>query len=104
MDLQIKQESYSLSVLLRLLFQCRYIGASVEALVIEIVLNAPPQPIAAIGPLRVELLLANGVCNQKGCDEGQKKEILTFYHKSMNTFQSLLICNVFILFGPQNNW
>uniref|UniRef100_A0A667XFE6 Zona pellucida sperm-binding protein 4 n=1 Tax=Myripristis murdjan TaxID=586833 RepID=A0A667XFE6_9TELE len=51
-----------------LLFQCRYIGTSIEALVIEVNLVPPPPPVAAPGPLRVELRLANGQCTIKGCD------------------------------------
>ena len=87
MDLQIKSESESaLSVPRRLLFQCRYIGASIEALVIEVVLNEAPQPIAALGPMRVDLMLGNGVCTQKGCYEGQKKERWTLHHKLMKAF------------------
>ncbi|XP_041795078.1 zona pellucida sperm-binding protein 4-like [Chelmon rostratus] len=49
--------------------QCRYIGTTVEALVIEVGLVPPPPPVAAPGPLRVELRLANGQCNVKGCVE-----------------------------------
>lgn len=52
-----------------LLIQCRYMGTSVEALVIEVGLLAPPPPVAAPGPLRVELRLGNGQCNTKGCVE-----------------------------------
>ncbi|XP_071393881.1 zona pellucida sperm-binding protein 4-like [Centroberyx affinis] len=52
-----------------LLFQCRYIGTSVEALVVEVNLVPPPPPVAAPGPLHVELRLANGQCTAKGCVE-----------------------------------
>ncbi|XP_068168224.1 zona pellucida sperm-binding protein 4-like [Antennarius striatus] len=52
-----------------LLFQCRYVGVSVEAVVIEVGMFYAPQPIAALGPLRVELRLANGKCAVKGCVE-----------------------------------
>ncbi|KAM9854746.1 zona pellucida sperm-binding protein 4-like [Aulostomus maculatus] len=52
-----------------LLVQCRYIGTTVEALVIEVGSVPPPPPVAAPGPLRVELLLGNGVCTAKGCAE-----------------------------------
>ncbi|KAA0715589.1 Zona pellucida sperm-binding protein 4 [Triplophysa tibetana] len=52
-----------------LLFQCRYFGTSVEALVIEVNTVPPPPPVAAPGPLRVELRLANGQCFVKGCVE-----------------------------------
>nr|XP_033941613.1 zona pellucida sperm-binding protein 4-like isoform X4 [Pseudochaenichthys georgianus] len=53
-----------------LLFQCRYIGTSVEALVIEVldIVNLP-LPVAAQGPISVHLRLANGECNTKGCNE-----------------------------------
>ncbi|XP_030649786.1 zona pellucida sperm-binding protein 4-like [Chanos chanos] len=53
-----------------LLFQCRYSGTAVEALVIEVNTVPPPPPVAAPGPLRVELRLANGECFAKGCVEG----------------------------------
>lgn len=49
--------------------QCRYVGTSVEALVIEVGLVPPPPPIAVPGPLSVELRLGNGVCTMKGCVE-----------------------------------
>uniref|UniRef100_A0A672MK13 Zona pellucida sperm-binding protein 4 n=1 Tax=Sinocyclocheilus grahami TaxID=75366 RepID=A0A672MK13_SINGR len=41
------------------LFQCRYSGTSVEALVVEVNSVPPPPPVAAPGPLRVALRLAN---------------------------------------------
>ncbi|XP_029289368.1 zona pellucida sperm-binding protein 4-like [Cottoperca gobio] len=53
----------------QLIVQCRYSGTSVEALVIEVGLLPPPLPVAALGPLRVELRLANGACLAKGCSE-----------------------------------
>lgn len=52
-----------------LLFQCRYSRSSFEALVVEINPVPPPLPVAAPGPLRVELRLANGQCFLKGCVE-----------------------------------
>ncbi|XP_051238308.1 zona pellucida sperm-binding protein 1-like isoform X2 [Dicentrarchus labrax] len=53
-----------------LLFQCRYIGTSVETLVVEVLpLDNPPLPVAALGPIRVHLRLANGQCSTKGCNE-----------------------------------
>ncbi len=58
-------------LLSRLLFQCRYSGTSVEALVVEVNSVPPPPPVAAPGPLRVELRLANGQCVTKGCAEGK---------------------------------
>ncbi|KAJ4937599.1 hypothetical protein JOQ06_002232, partial [Pogonophryne albipinna] len=52
------------------LFQCRYIGTSVETLVIEVLdIVTPPLPVAAQGPISVHLRLANGECNTKGCNE-----------------------------------
>ncbi|KAG1941775.1 zona pellucida sperm-binding protein 2 isoform 1 preproprotein [Pimephales promelas] len=61
-----------------LLFQCRYSGTSVEALVVEVNTVPPPPPVAAPGPLRVELRLANGQCFTKGCAEGD--EAYTSYY------------------------
>ncbi|CAN9499219.1 unnamed protein product [Ophioblennius macclurei] len=49
--------------------QCRYTGTSVEAIVIEVAAIPPPNPVAALGPLAVELRLGNGQCNLKGCVE-----------------------------------
>lgn len=57
----------------RLLFQCRYFGTAVEALVMEVNAIPPPLPVAAAGPLRVELKLGNGRCPTKGCMEGEQK-------------------------------
>ncbi|XP_077096340.1 zona pellucida sperm-binding protein 4-like isoform X4 [Siphateles boraxobius] len=61
-----------------LLFQCRYSGTSVEALVVEVNTVPPPPPVAAPGPLRVALRLANGQCVTKGCAEGD--EAYTSYY------------------------
>nr|XP_033491371.1 zona pellucida sperm-binding protein 4-like isoform X2 [Epinephelus lanceolatus] len=53
-----------------LLFQCRYTGTSVETVVVEVLpLDNPPLPVAALGPIRVHMRLANGQCNTKGCNE-----------------------------------
>ncbi|XP_059369398.1 zona pellucida sperm-binding protein 4-like isoform X2 [Carassius carassius] len=60
------------------LFQCRYSDTSVEALVVEVNSVPPPPPVAAPGPLRVELRLANGQCVTKGCAEGD--EAYTSYY------------------------
>ncbi|XP_035025119.1 zona pellucida sperm-binding protein 4 [Hippoglossus stenolepis] len=54
-----------------LLFQCRYSGTAVEALVMEVNDIPPPMPVAAAGPLRVELRLGNGQCYSKGCVEDE---------------------------------
>ncbi|KAF3836839.1 hypothetical protein F7725_004303, partial [Dissostichus mawsoni] len=62
-----------------LLVQCRYIGTSIEALVIEVGLVPPPPPVAAPGPLRVELVLANGECSVKGCVEAEEVAYNSFY-------------------------
>ncbi|KAI7813111.1 ZP2 [Triplophysa rosa] len=48
---------------------CRYSATAVEALVLEVNTVPPPPPVAAPGPLRVELRLANGQCVTKGCAE-----------------------------------
>ncbi|XP_077063781.1 zona pellucida sperm-binding protein 4-like [Siphateles boraxobius] len=61
-----------------LLFQCRYSATSTEALVVEVNSVPPPPPVAAPGPLRVELRLANGQCVTKGCAEGD--EAYTSYY------------------------
>ncbi|XP_026112422.1 zona pellucida sperm-binding protein 4-like, partial [Carassius auratus] len=63
---------------LEFLFQCRYSGTSVEALVVEVNSVPPPPPLAAPGPLRVELRLANGQCVTKDCADGD--EAFTFYY------------------------
>ncbi|TRY55866.1 hypothetical protein DNTS_029116 [Danionella cerebrum] len=52
-----------------LVFQCRYSGTSVEALVVEVDPVPAPLPVTGSGPLRVELRLANGQCFAKGCVE-----------------------------------
>ncbi|XP_040894128.1 zona pellucida sperm-binding protein 1-like [Toxotes jaculatrix] len=47
-----------------------YIGTSVETLVAEVLpIQDPPLPVAALGPIRVQLRLANGQCHTKGCNE-----------------------------------
>lgn len=60
-----------ISPCISLLFQCQYVGTSVEALIVEVGLVPPPPPVAAFGPLRVELRLGNGFCTTKGCVEGK---------------------------------
>ncbi|XP_054452773.1 zona pellucida sperm-binding protein 4-like [Anoplopoma fimbria] len=52
-----------------LLFQCRYSSTAVEALIMEVNAVPPPVPVAAAGPLRLELRLGNGQCHTKGCLE-----------------------------------
>ncbi|XP_035520808.1 zona pellucida sperm-binding protein 4-like, partial [Morone saxatilis] len=53
-----------------LLFQCRYSGTSVETSVVEVLpLDNPPLPVSALGPITVQLRLANGQCSTKGCNE-----------------------------------
>ncbi|KAA0720433.1 Zona pellucida sperm-binding protein 4 [Triplophysa tibetana] len=58
--------------------KCRYSATAVEALVVEVNTVPPPPPVAAPGPLRVELRLANGQCVTKGCAEGD--EAYTSYY------------------------
>ncbi|XP_073711396.1 zona pellucida glycoprotein 2, like 1 isoform X1 [Misgurnus anguillicaudatus] len=50
-----------------LLFQCRYSGTGVEALVVAVNTVPPPPPVSAPGPLSAQLRLANGQCSTKGC-------------------------------------
>ncbi|XP_072767975.1 uncharacterized protein [Nerophis lumbriciformis] len=52
-----------------LLFQCRYTGTSVETFIVEVQAIAHPVSVASLGPMNVELRLANGQCNSKGCVE-----------------------------------
>ncbi|XP_028329063.1 zona pellucida sperm-binding protein 4-like [Gouania willdenowi] len=52
-----------------LLFQCRYSGTGVEALVLDVNDLPPPIPVAAAGPLQVDLRLGSGQCHAKGCVE-----------------------------------
>ncbi|KAI9544726.1 hypothetical protein NQZ68_001604 [Dissostichus eleginoides] len=52
-----------------LLFQCKYSGTSVEAIVMEVNSVPPPVSVAAAGPLRVVLQLGNGQCYSMGCVE-----------------------------------
>ncbi|XP_055084541.1 zona pellucida sperm-binding protein 4-like [Periophthalmus magnuspinnatus] len=52
-----------------LLFQCRYSGSAAQAVVMEVNDVPAPLPVAAAGPLRVELRLGNGQCHTKGCVE-----------------------------------
>ncbi|XP_076589029.1 zona pellucida sperm-binding protein 4-like [Chaetodon auriga] len=46
-----------------------YIGTSVEAVVVDVLDVQEPLQVAALGPIRVHLRLANGQCNAKGCNE-----------------------------------
>ncbi|KAJ8378477.1 hypothetical protein AAFF_G00239410 [Aldrovandia affinis] len=50
-------------------FQCRYVVSEVVSPVAEVNTVPPPPSIAAPGPLRVELRLANGQCDAKGCSD-----------------------------------
>ncbi|XP_018615367.2 zona pellucida sperm-binding protein 4-like isoform X2 [Scleropages formosus] len=50
-------------------FHCRYLGSELVSLIADVYTIAPPPPVAAPGPLRVELRLANGQCTTKGCNE-----------------------------------
>nr|BCD71178.1 egg envelope protein [Pantodon buchholzi] len=53
----------------QLLFQCRYWGADVLAMVARVNTVPPPLPAAAPGPLRVELRLGSGRCDTERCNE-----------------------------------
>ncbi|XP_065813460.1 zona pellucida sperm-binding protein 4-like [Labrus bergylta] len=78
-----------------LLFQCRYIGTTVEALVIEVGLIPPPPPVAAPGPLRVEFRLANGQCISKGCVE-EEVAYSSFYEDSDYPITKVLRDSVYV--------
>uniref|UniRef100_A0A8C2XBT5 ZP domain-containing protein n=1 Tax=Cyclopterus lumpus TaxID=8103 RepID=A0A8C2XBT5_CYCLU len=53
-----------------LLFQCRYIGTTVQTVVVEVLpLGIAPLSVAVLGPIRVELRLGSGQCISKGCNE-----------------------------------
>lgn len=55
-----------------MLFQCKYTGSSVETLIVEVVkMDNPVLPVAAAGPLNVQLRLGNGQCQTKGCNEDE---------------------------------
>ncbi|XP_072544759.1 zona pellucida sperm-binding protein 4-like [Salminus brasiliensis] len=54
-----------------LYIQCRYSTTTVASLAVELSSNDPPLPVAASGPLRVELRLGNGQCVTKGCVQEQ---------------------------------
>ncbi|KAJ8270258.1 hypothetical protein GJAV_G00112210 [Gymnothorax javanicus] len=60
-----------------LTFLCRYVGSEVVSLVAEVNTVPPPLPVAAPGPLRVELRIANDQCEGKGCSD---VEIYTNYY------------------------
>ncbi|KAI4889817.1 hypothetical protein NFI96_032474, partial [Prochilodus magdalenae] len=53
-----------------LYFQCRYSNTAIAALAVQLFSSAP-LPVAASGPLRVELRLGNGRCVTKGCMQEQ---------------------------------
>nr|XP_057932022.1 zona pellucida sperm-binding protein 4-like isoform X2 [Doryrhamphus excisus] len=62
----------------QVLLQCKYVGFSTEALVVEVGQVPQPNPAAAPGPLNVELRLGSGVCTTKGCIE-EDVAFRTFY-------------------------
>ncbi|KAM9428820.1 zona pellucida sperm-binding protein 4-like [Salvelinus alpinus] len=61
-----------------LLFQCKYSATAVQALVIEVNTVPAPASVAAPGPLRVELRLAKGTCDTKGCNDESRS--FTLYY------------------------
>uniref|UniRef100_A0A8C2XRG4 Zona pellucida sperm-binding protein 4 n=1 Tax=Cyclopterus lumpus TaxID=8103 RepID=A0A8C2XRG4_CYCLU len=63
----ITRDSHYESVIL--LFQCRYIGTTVQSVVVETTGILEPIAFAFLGPIRVELRLGNGQCIAKGCYE-----------------------------------
>ncbi|CAK6968985.1 zona pellucida sperm-binding protein 4-like [Scomber scombrus] len=78
-----------------LYIQCKYIGTTVEALVIEVGDVPAPFPVAAPGPLRVELRLANGQCTTKGCNE-EEVAYNSFYVESDYPVVKVLRTRVYV--------
>ncbi|TWW73938.1 zona pellucida sperm-binding protein 4-like [Takifugu flavidus] len=78
-----------------LLFQCRYSGTAVEALIMEVNDLPPPLAIAAIGPLRVELKLASGECHSKGC-RPEESAYSSFYTPAEYPITKLLREEIFV--------
>ncbi|XP_037538164.1 zona pellucida sperm-binding protein 4 [Nematolebias whitei] len=78
-----------------LLFQCRYSGTTVEALVLEVNPVPPPLSVAAAGPLRVELRLGSGQCHAKGCVE-EVAGFSSFYSSSDYPITKVLREPVFV--------
>ncbi|KAG9338382.1 hypothetical protein JZ751_025786, partial [Albula glossodonta] len=50
-------------------FQCRYYGRELVSLVADVNVMPAPYPVDVPGPLRVELRLASGQCDAKGCSD-----------------------------------
>ncbi|KAJ8352705.1 hypothetical protein SKAU_G00241810 [Synaphobranchus kaupii] len=65
----------------RLSFQCRYHGSAVVYLVAEVNTVPPPLPVAAQGPLRVELRLASGQCDSKGAKGCADADVYSDYYR-----------------------
>ncbi|XP_024291977.2 zona pellucida sperm-binding protein 4-like [Oncorhynchus tshawytscha] len=61
-----------------LLFQCKYSNTAVKALVIEVNSVPAPAPVAVMGPLRLELRLAKGICDTKTCKD-ESSAFTSFY-------------------------
>ncbi|KAJ8332127.1 hypothetical protein SKAU_G00428920 [Synaphobranchus kaupii] len=62
-------------------FQCRYHGSAVVSLVAEVNTVPPPLPVAAAGPLRVELRLASGQCDSKGAKGCADADVYSDYYR-----------------------
>ncbi|KAJ8352704.1 hypothetical protein SKAU_G00241800 [Synaphobranchus kaupii] len=65
----------------QLSFQCRYHGSAVVYLVAEVNTVPPPLPVAAQGPLRVELRLASGQCDSKGAKGCADADVYSDYYR-----------------------
>ncbi|KAJ8352619.1 hypothetical protein SKAU_G00240950 [Synaphobranchus kaupii] len=61
-------------------FQCRYYGTDVVSLVAEVNTVPPPLPVAAQGPLHVELRLASGQCDSKGAKGCADADVYSDYY------------------------
>ncbi|XP_076871762.1 zona pellucida glycoprotein 2, like 2 [Brachyhypopomus gauderio] len=55
-----------------LTFQCKYRATAVADLVMDVRTVPPPLPVSQLGPLRVELRLANGECTTKRCSDADR--------------------------------
>ncbi|KAJ8352555.1 hypothetical protein SKAU_G00240310 [Synaphobranchus kaupii] len=75
-------------------FQCRYYGTDVVSLVAEVNTVPPPLPVAAQGPLHVELRLASGQCDSKGAKGCADGDVYSDYYRDADypvTKWSLLV-------------
>ncbi|CAK6972566.1 uncharacterized protein LOC128358306 isoform X1 [Scomber scombrus] len=78
------------------IFRCMYIGTSVETVVAEVFqITTQPLPVAALGPILVQLRLANGQCHTKGCNEADAA-YNSFYTEADYPVVKVLRLSVFV--------